>query len=145
MTNGNRGNRVGAQDERDATCRPLFRKCGAEEAFPLFLSVYKSWSGGRRCLDLRGKRFAALRLPDRLFPATDGEAVDKFLEIWRVMQEHGRDTKAAALDSSGMGEFVRARKLLQEAGINEPLDDFVRDALRETLPKGTAVTLKELH
>ena len=71
--------------------------------------------------------------------------MEKFLEIWRVMQEHGRDTKAAALDSSRMGEFVRARKLLQEAGINEPLDDFVRDALRETLPKGTAVTLKELH
>ena len=116
-----------AQDERFKGFQSWFRKCGAEDALPIFLKAYKSWPGERGgwYLDLRGKQFADLRISGRIFPVDEQEAIDKFIEIWRAMEIHGREMRAIAFDSVKLGQFVRAEKLLLAAGIKAPIDDFI--------------------
>ena len=136
----------GTQDEQAKAFEFMLKKRGAGEALLLFLSVYKNWSepNGRSFLDLRGKKFNGLNLPGRIFPTSDGEAVEKFLEIWRTMEEHGSETRAVALDSAKVGQYVRAKELLDEAGFDMPLEDYVRESLPLMVQRGTGVTVEEL-
>ena len=154
------------QDEEYKRFEPLLKKRGAVDALPAFLKVFKR--AGRISLDFRGKDYNELRIPGRVFPASEQEAVDKFVEVWRAKGEHGRETKSLAFDSVRLGGFVRAKKLLAdsgcdssvedcmrdfiaakrklaEAGFDKSLADFVEYSLSLVMPKGSPVSFEELH
>ena len=154
------------QDEEYKRFEPLLKKRGAVDALPAFLKVFKR--AGRISLDFRGKDYNELRIPGRVFPASEQEAVDKFVEVWRAKGEHGRETKSLAFDSVQLGGFARAKKLLADSGCDDSVEDCMRDfvaakrkmakagfdksladfveySLSRVMPKGSPVTFEELH
>jgi integrase len=154
------------QDEEYRRFELLLKKRGAVDALPAFLKVFKRT--GRISLDFRGKDYNELGIPGRVFPASEQEAVDKFVEVWRAKGEHGRETKSLAFDSVRLGGFVRAKKLLADSGCDDSVEDCIRDfvaakrkmaeagfaksladfveySLSLVMPKGSPVTFEELQ
>ena len=154
------------QDEEYKRFEMLLKKRGAVDALPAFLKAFKRT--GRISLDFRGKDYNGLRIPGRVFPATEEEAVGKFVEVWRAKGEHGRETKSLAFDSVRLGGFVRAKKLLTDSGCDDSVEDCMRDfvvakgklaeagfdkslaafveySLSLVMPKGIPITFEGLH
>ncbi|MBO93532.1 MAG: hypothetical protein CMI32_01360 [Opitutales bacterium] len=98
----------------------------------------------RRCLDLRGKRFSNLSGPSRRFFPTNAEAEKEFRKIWLSLRDLGRKASKVATNEDDLNDYVAARELLEKAGMEGSLTDFVRETLPKVKPGGAGFSLSKL-